>query len=131
MNDKITTLREWNIYQILIYSAQTVEFSMSSFPEHKPALFKKTVGNLAFAAFSAKGKMTHDLSEAIPGAPLIKERGDMSYAYQRLKKSAIKLKGYRDHLAEHFDYGNMSKQQYEQAHAMRFYNHLLAIKLTS
>jgi hypothetical protein len=131
MNDKIATLGEWNIYQILIHSAQSVEFSMSSFPEHKPALFKKTVGKLAFAAFSAKGKMTHDLSEAIPGAPLIKESGDIRYAYQRLKESMIKFKGYHGHLAEHFAYGNMTKHQYEQAHAMHFYNHLLEIELTS
>ncbi|WP_415059786.1 DUF1569 domain-containing protein [Congregibacter sp.] len=31
------------MYQILIHSAQSVEFSMFSFPEHKPALFKKTL----------------------------------------------------------------------------------------
>jgi hypothetical protein len=43
----------------------------------------------------------------------------------------IKFKGYHGHLAEHFAYGNMTKQQYEQAHAMHFYNHLLEIELTS
>ncbi len=107
------------------------KLSMSTFPEHKPALFKNTVGKLAFAAFSAKGKMTHDLGEAIPGAPLIKESGDITYAYERLKESMIKFKGYSGQLAEHFAYGSMTKQQYEKAHAMHFYNHLLEIELTS
>jgi len=71
------------------------------------------------------------LSEAIPGAPLIKESGDITYAYQRLKESMIKFKGYNDQLVEHFAYGSMTKQQYEQAHAMHFYNHLLEIELIS
>jgi len=83
---------------------------MSTFPEHKPALFKNTVGKLAFDAFSAKRKMTHDLSEAIPGAPLINESGDITYAYQRLKESMIKFKGHSGQLAEHFAYESMTKQ---------------------
>ena len=131
MNAEITTLGEWSIYQILVHSAQSVEFSMTNFPEHKPALFKNTIGKLAFAAFSAKGEMTHGLSEAIPGAPLIKESEDTTYAYERFKKSMIKFQDYNGQLAEHFAYGSLTKQEYEKAHAMHFYNHLLEIELTS
>jgi hypothetical protein len=131
MNEKATTLGEWNIYHILVHSAQSVEFSMSSFPEHKPALFKKTVGKLAFAAFSVKGEMTHGLSEAIPGAPLIKESKDTTYAYERFRESMVKFQSYNGRLAEHFAYGSLTKQDYERAHAMHFYNHLLEIELTS
>jgi hypothetical protein len=33
---------------------------MSAFPEHKPALLKKTIGKQAFPKFSAKVEMTQD-----------------------------------------------------------------------
>ncbi|MFT4824204.1 MAG: hypothetical protein ACJASY_004309 [Halioglobus sp.] len=131
MSVKATTTGHWNLYEILVHAAQSVEFSMSSFPEHKPAFFKSTIGKLAFAAFSAKGEMTHALSEAIPGAASIKEDGDTTYAYERFKESMLKFKGYDGRLAEHFAYGSLTKQQYERAHAMHFYNHLLEIELTS
>lgn len=131
MNEKITTLGEWNIYQILVHSAQSIEFSMSGFPEHKPALFKNTIGKLAFAAFSVKGAMTHNLSEAIPGAPLINQSGDIRVAYERLKESMIKFKNYSGPLPEHFAFGDLTKQEYEKAHAMHFYNHLLEVAQTS
>jgi len=111
MNEKSRRWENGICYQILVHSAQSVEFSMSTFPEHKPPLFKNTVGKLAFAAFSAKGKMTHDLSEAIPGAPVIEESGDIANANERLKESMIEFKGYSGQLgqlAEHFAHGGMT-----------------------
>jgi hypothetical protein len=131
MNAEINTLGDWDIYQILVHAAQSIEFSMTDFPEHKSALFKGTAGKLAFAAFSVKGEMTHGLSEAIPGAPAIEAEGDINYAYQRLKQSMINFANYKGPLAEHFAYGALEKWQYEQAHAMHFYNHLLEVELES
>jgi hypothetical protein len=131
MNAEINTLGDWGIYQILVHSAQSIEFSMIGFPEHKSALFKSSAGKLAFAAFSAKGEMTHGLSDAIPGAPAIEAEGDINYAYQRLKQSMINFANYKGPLAEHFAYGALEKWQYEQAHAMHFYNHLLEVELES
>lgn len=131
MNENIVTLGDWNLAKILIHCAQSVEFSMSSFPEHKPALFKNTVGKLAFAAFSAKEEMTHGLSEVIPGAPLIEENEDITYAFSRFRDSLIKFRNYSGPLGQHFAYGRLNKLEYERAHAMHFYNHLLEIELTS
>ena len=131
MNQKVTTLGAWNIGQIFIHSAQSIEFSISGFPEHKPALFKNTIGSLAFSAFSVKGQMIHNLSEAIPGAKLLKENEDINYAYERLKKSMLEFKNYDGQLAEHFAYGSLTKEQYEKAHSMHFYNHLLEVEQTS
>ena len=131
MNAEINTLGDWDIYQILVHAAQSIEFSMTGFPEHKSALFKSSAGKLAFAAFSAKGEMAHGLSEAIPGAPVIEAEGDINYAYQRLRQSMITFANYKGPLAEHFAYGALDKRQYEQAHAMHFYNHLLEVELES
>jgi hypothetical protein len=131
MEEKTTTLGDWNLYQILVHCAQSVEFSMSAFPEHKPALFKNTIGALAFSAFSEKGEMTHGLSEIIPGAPLIPKSQDITSAYIRFRKSMINFRSYSGKLAQHFAYGPLTKLEYERAHAMHFYNHLLEIEFTS
>jgi hypothetical protein len=131
MEEKKITLGDWNLYQILIHCAQSVEFSMTGFPEHKPAIFKNTIGALAFSAFSEKGEMTHGLSEIIPGAPLISKSEDSTYAYIRFRESMINFRSYSGPLAQHFAYGKLTKLEYERAHAMHFYNHLLEIELTS
>ena len=131
MEQEPITLGDWNLYQILTHCAQSVEYSMSGFPEHKPAIFKNTVGALAFSVFSQKGEMTHGLNEIIPGAPSIPKIEETSSAYARFKDSMISFQSYSGTLAQHFAYGELAKLEYERAHAMHFYNHLLEIQLTS
>ncbi len=118
---------QWNAFQIFSHCAQSIEFSMQGFPEHKSEIFKNTVGHLAFSAFSAKGKMTHDLSEAIPGAPHIANDGALHDAIIRLKSAFINFKEFNGDLAPHFAYGELTKQEYEIAHVIHFYNHLQEI----
>lgn len=123
------TTGEWNLYQVLIHCAQSVEYSMIGYPEHKPELFKNTVGKLAFSAFSAKGKMSHGLNEIIPGAPSFSKEENIQFAYERFKKSLLDFKEYDGPLAQHFAYGQLTKAQYEKAHAMHFNNHLTEIEV--
>ena len=128
--ENIMTLGKWNIAQILVHCAQSVEFSMSGFPDHKSALFKNTLGKLAYTAFSEKGEMIHVLNEPIPGAPLIEGSEDTANAYRRFRESMVRFRSYTGPLAQHFAYGNLTKQEYERAYAMHFYNHLSEIELT-
>lgn len=116
----------WSLSQVLEHCAQSVEFSMIGFPEHKPKLFKQTIGKLAFSAFSEKGEMRHNLAEAIPGAAELTTE-NVEASYQRLKQAMLDFKQYQGELAEHFAFGPLSKPQYEQAHVMHFYNHLLEV----
>ena len=129
---QVTTTGAWSLNQILDHCAQSVEYSMSGFPEHKSAAFKSTIGKLAFSAFSSKGKMLHALDEVIPGAPLInvsnKSLASNGQAFTRLRRSLLAFQQYQDNLAPHFAYGTLLKADYEQAHAMHFYNHLDEIK---
>ncbi len=127
----LETTGEWSLYQILIHCAQSVEYSMTGYPEHKSELFKNTVGPLAYSAFSLKGQMTHSLSEAIPGAERIKPSGDLHDAYQRLLTAMNAFSAFNGTLAAHFAYGELSKKEYEIAHAMHFYNHLDEIIIPS
>lgn len=132
----LTVTGAWSLNQFFDHCAQSVEYSMTGFPEHKSAAFKNTLGNLAFAAFSVQGQMTHALDEAIPGAPMIDAleintlESTLSIneqAFARLKKSLYEFQRYQGELAPHFAYGALSKQDYELAHAMHFYNHLAEI----
>jgi len=127
-NKTLMNWGEWSPYQIFTHCAQSIEFSMSEFPEHKSSLFKNTVGRLAFSAFSSKGKMTHSLSEPIPSAPKLTQRIDYIVALDRLKKAFIDFKSHQGKLAPHFAYGKLSKEDYEKAHVMHLYNHLQEIK---
>lgn len=124
----LINLGEWNSYQIFTHCAQSLEYSMSQFPLHKSSFFKNTIGKLAFSLFSSKGKMTHDLSEPIPGAPSLTSSMDVSIALNRLKKSLIDFEKYLGPIAPHFAYGELTKKEFEMAHVMHLYNHLQEIK---
>ena len=124
----LTTTGMWSLNQVLDHCAQSVEYSMSGFPKHKSDVFKSTIGKLAFSAFSTKGKMLHALDEAIPGAPLIQALEidilGKEQAFIRLRRTLVSFQQYQGDLAPHFAYGLLSKTDYEQAHAMHFFNHM-------
>ena len=123
-NKKLVHTGEWDINKIFMHCAQSIEYSMSKFPEHKSNLFKNTIGTLAFSVFESRGKMTHGLSEPIPGSPLLKSNLDATASMNYLKNSLIDFEHYKGKLAPHFAYGVLTKQEYEIAHVMHLYNHL-------
>jgi hypothetical protein len=123
----LSNIGEWDPAQILNHCAQSVEYSMTGYPEHKSDLFKNTAGQLVFSIFSAKGSMTHSLSEPIPGAPLLQSDQPLEMALQRLQKSLTDFNVYEGELAPHFAYGSLSKSQYALAHVMHLNNHLQQI----
>ncbi|MEW6998066.1 DUF1569 domain-containing protein [Colwelliaceae bacterium BS250] len=129
-NENFINLGQWDASQIFTHCAQSVEYSMSQFPEHKSNVFKGTIGKLAFSIFSSKGKMTHGLNEPIPGAPSLTQNGDAIIALYRLKNALLKFDSYQGTLAPHFAYGELTKDEYEIAHVMHLYNHLEEIKIS-
>ncbi|MFD2167837.1 DUF1569 domain-containing protein [Thalassotalea euphylliae] len=128
---QINTTGAWNLAQILTHCAQSIEMSITGFPEHKSAVFKNTLGVLAFSAFDAKGRMHHGLSEPIPGAAPLEANAPLGTAYKRLDNAIKAFDTYQGKLAPHFAYGELSKQQYERAHVMHFNNHLSEIVTTA
>ena len=125
----ILSTGEWNMAQVFTHCAQSVEYSMKGFPEHKSQVFQQTVGHLAFSAFMFKGTMTHNLSEPIPSAPTLEIKEDVRDALTRFKYSLKRFQKYNGGLAPHFAYGLLTKSEYEIAHAMHWYNHLDEINL--
>ena len=52
----------WSWAQTLAHCAQSIEFSMSGYPQPKSRLFQRTVGSLAVETFAWRVRMTHDLA---------------------------------------------------------------------
>lgn len=114
----------WNVAQILNHCAQSVEYSMLGYPEHKSAFFKSTAGRLAFSAFKAKGRMHHNLSEEIPSADPLVASANVEQAKRRFQTAMLVFADFTGELAPHFAYGVLSKSEYELAHVLHFNNHL-------
>ena len=119
----------WSWAQTLIHCAQSIEFSMSGFPQAKSRWFQRTIGSAAVAVFSWRGRMTHDLSEPIPGAPPLDAKADAARAVERLRAAMLAFAGWSEPLLPHFAYGELSKQEYELAHAMHLADHLSGFRI--
>lgn len=113
----------WDLAQVLHHAAQSVEYSLSGFPEPKPAWFRASVGPLAFAVFSARGRMSHSLAEPIPGAPALAPGQPLAAAVDRVVAALRAFDAHTGPLAPHFAYGALDKPAYARAHLMHLADH--------
>ncbi len=125
----VQTNGAWNVSQIFVHMAQSIEYSMTGYPENKPALFRKTIGRLVLAKFLSQGYMSHGLNDAIPGAPALDPSLPVKDAAARLKKSISDFRQFQEKLAMHFVYDDATKDQYERVHAYHIANHLSAFTI--
>ena len=117
----------WSWAETLEHCAQSIEFSLRGFPAPRSALFQNTVGSAAFQVFALRGRMSHNLAEPIPGAPVLSaSAASASAILARLRTAAQHFEDHTGPLQPHFAYGDLNKAQYEQAHAMHLANHLSA-----
>lgn len=114
----------WNASRTFNHLAQSIEFSMTGFPEMKSPIFRNTVGPLAFAVFQARGEMSHNLAEPIPGEDIQTTSTDSAASLQRLKMALQTFDAYTQPLQPHFAYGSLQKGEYAIAHVMHINNHL-------
>ena len=128
--DKLASLSGWQPYKVFAHLAQSIEYSMTGYPEMKSAAFQHTAGSAAFYAFSVAGAMTHNLTEPIPGAPVIAESGDVNAGIDMLIAALQKFENHAGDIKPHFAYGSLSKAEFAQAHVMHIENHLKLIKST-
>ena len=119
----------WTLPQTLVHCAQSIEYSITGFPQSKSPLFQSTAGSLAFKAFSWRGRMRHDLAEPIPGAPALAADIAAATALARLRQAIVDFHQTSQPLRPHFAYGDLSKAEYEQAHAMHLANHFSAFDI--
>ena len=113
----------WPLPQVLAHLAQSIEFSITGFPELKSGLFRATVGRAAFAVFDARGAMTHPLDQPIPGAPDLAGQTDLAAAAQRLVAAIDAFEAHTGALQPHFAYGALDRVAYARAHLMHIADH--------
>jgi len=123
-----TSSGAWNPYQIFTHIAQSIDYSMTGYPELKSPLFRNTAGKTAFFAFSTAGAMKHNLAEPIPGAPAIPSTGSFSDAIGRTMSALRTFAAYQGPLRPHFAYGDLSKEEYTAAHVLHIQNHMQEIR---
>ena len=117
----------FSLPQTLIHCAQSIEYSMSGFPESKSSLFQNTLGSAAFSVFSWRGRMSHNLTEEIPGAPKMRSDVDATAALERLHTSVKLFHDSNEPFQPHFAYGQLNRSEYELAHALHLANHFSSI----
>ena len=120
----IVSNTEFSWFQILNHCAQSIEYSLTGYPENKSAIFRMTAGKIASNIFSSRGYMSHDLNAPIPNSPSIPRDGDEKEAMLRLYKAIDDFKNFCGDMKMHFAYGELTKLDYEKAHAMHIANHL-------
>jgi hypothetical protein len=113
----------WDLAHVLHHAAQSVEYSLQGFPELKPGWFRASVGPAAATVFSARGRMSHSLTEPIPGAPDIAQGQPLAPAVDRAIAALLAFERHTGALQPHFAYGELSKDDYRRAHLMHFANH--------
>lgn len=113
----------WDLAHVLHHAAQSVEYSLQGFPALKPGWFRASVGPAAAAVFSARGRMSHSLTEPIPGAPDIAQGQPLAPAVDRAIAALQAFERHTGALHPHFAYGELSKVDYRRAHLMHFANH--------
>jgi hypothetical protein len=117
------SIGNWNLSQIMQHCAQSIEFSMIGFPDQKSKLFQKTVGSTAFLVFHLRGKMSHSLSDPIPGAEPLSPMLSIMESWKRLDSAIEKFYKFDGTLSPHFAYGDLNKPEYETAHTLHLANH--------
>ena len=126
---KLSTTAAWTWSQTLNHCAQSIEYSLTGFPQAKSAVFQRSAGALAFIVFSWRGRMSHDLAEPIPGAPALDANDAAVTAMARLRKAIADFQARSEPFKPHFAYGELNKSEYELAHAMHLANHLSGFDL--
>lgn len=113
----------WPVPRTLNHLAQSVEFSMTGYPQMKSAAFQNTAGQLAFAVFQARGRMNHGLDQPIPGEVSTAHTLSAVDAMQNLIETLQRFDERDQELKPHFAYGLLDKSDYAQAHVMHINNH--------
>ena len=117
----------WQAFATFSHLAQSIEFSLTGFPEHKSDSFKTWAGKPAFTVFKAVGGMQHNTAEPIPGAmPLNHAMTDIEQVDISIDRVINALHAFtmESELFPHFAYGELSHSDYLVAHLLHIEDHL-------
>lgn len=130
LNQPVTMQQPWSLYKVLQHMAQSMEYSMTGYPQMDSAAMQ-AVAKLAFNTFKAQGYMSHDLGAVVPGAPEIPADGPVEESMLRFRNAASDFQNFTGVLFPHFSYGNLSYADWELAHAFHAADHFSSITYTT
>ena len=96
---------------------------MTSYPQLRSALFRATIGRIAKRKFLRAGRMSHDTTAAIPGAPELPASLALGDACDRALAAIRAFAAYDGPLAVHLAYGRCTKDEYAQLHWLHVADH--------
>jgi hypothetical protein len=114
----------FTLAQAVEHCAQSVECSMTGYPELRSGFFRATIGPLVKRKFLRAGSMSHDTSAGIAGAPDPAAGVDLAVAIAHLGAAIARFQAFEAPLAPHLAYGRCSKADYEALHSMHIADHL-------
>jgi len=120
---QVRSTNAWTMRAVLEHLAQSIEMSLDGFPAPKSPLFQATAGSAAFAFFKWRGRMSHGLTEPIPGAPPLAQLEDWQPGAARLRAAVTRFQSHTGPLQPHFAYGALSRADFALAHAFHVANH--------
>lgn len=119
---RLTAQGRWSPAEILGHCAQSIEYSLTAYPQLKPWLLRRLIGPRVLAKFRRQGRMRHDLAAPVPGAPAPVEQ-DAVAALQRLIAAIAAFLRHPGPWPEHLAYGRMDRAAYAAAHRLHILNH--------
>ncbi len=111
----------------LAHCAQSIEYSLTGFPQPRGWVVRKLIGPLVLRKFLRQGHMRHDVLAGIPGAPNVPMTTTSADGLARLRQAMTAFEAHTGPLAPHFAYGEVSKADYEAVHAMHVADHLTSL----
>ena len=121
------TERGMSLHQVLLHCGQSIDYSLTGFPQLRSGIVRATVGPIIARRFLAKGAMSHDLGAPVPGAPALPIDGDLQAACDTLIQAIDRFLGHTAPIHPHFVFGSLTKSQFEQLHAMHIADHFSAV----
>ena len=118
--------RGWTLAKAIAHCAQSIECSMTAYPELRSGLFRATIGPIVKRKFLRAGKMSHDVTAPIAGAAAIDAGIPLGAACDRATTALRWFAEFDGTLAPHLAYGRCTKPEYAELHLLHFEDHARA-----
>ncbi len=113
----------WPLAQALAHCAQSIEYSLTGYPQLRSGLFRATIGPIAKKKFIRANRMSHDIAAPVAGAPAL-EGVAVGDAKARLVAAVAAFVAHDGPLAPHLAYGACTKPEYAVLHRLHVEDHL-------
>jgi hypothetical protein len=113
----------WSLYKVLEHMAQSMEYSMTGYPQMESGALMTAGRFVFFNVFKPQGYMSHDLGAPVPGAPDIADDGPLEEAFLRYRNACNDFQNFTGAVMPHFTYGELSYEDWVLAHAFHAADH--------